>query len=347
MNVRGLLITILVAASVVLASKAMGNTNIVAATESIKATGSKLVVRVGPEQLQTAPEGDREQWSLALLKLMGNDNPSYETMAFVVSWQGCENTQARFNPLATTEEMPGATDFNSVHVKNYQSYEDGLHATARTLANGRYPNVLTGLLTNDVGLAMNVDELDTWGTGLGCVQSAYNEFVPTVVAQGEPQQQVVVQQVVEPAQAQPQVQARASESLGYVLQGDVGVNVRAALNANGGALRHFTIQPGETWSFGHTIAPISAMGNLPVACGPAGCFEGAGWCDLSWMYMSIAQQLGMQVDFPQHIGVSKPFPGILLDENGNGGDLKITNTTDRPVTFTAIEQDGTLIVSAG
>lgn len=141
--------------------------------------------------------------------------------------------------------------------------------------------------------------------------------------------------------------ARASESLAYVLQGDVGVNVRAALNANNGRIRLFAIQPGETWSFGHTIAPISALGDLPVVCGPAGCFDGGGWCDLAWMYMSVAQQLGLRTQFPQHIGVGRPFPGILIDENGNGGDLFITNVTGQSITFIATEDNGTLTVSAG
>src|SRR5436309_122046 len=40
---------------------------------------------------------------------------------------------------------------------------------------------------------------------------------------------------------------RSSVPLG--MAGDVGFNVRAALDANGGALRHVTIQPGATWSF--------------------------------------------------------------------------------------------------
>lgn len=134
----------------------------------------------------------------------------------------------------------------------------------------------------------------------------------------------------------------------YLLQGDTGVNVTAALNANGGALMGFTIGPGETWSFGHSIAPISALGHLPVVCGPAGCNAGGGWCDLSALYVKVADQLGLVSSFPAHAGVSDPrFPGILLDENGNGGDLQITNTTGVTAVFRARVEGDSLIVEGG
>jgi hypothetical protein len=156
-----------------------------------------------------------------------------------------------------------------------------------------------------------------------------------------------VEQVAQVPQVPQGWQSRASDSRSYVLEGDVGTNVRAALSANNGAIQHFTIQPGETWSFGRSIAPISAMGYLPRVCGPAGCYEGGGWCDLSAMYVRVADQLGLQSNFPAHGGISDPrFPGILLNDDGSGGDLTITNTTTSPVTFVASEQDGTLTISA-
>jgi len=131
----------------------------------------------------------------------------------------------------------------------------------------------------------------------------------------------------------------------YVLQGNVGVNVRAALNANNGALRHVIVQPGTTWSFGASIAPIDALGDLPVVCGPAGCYAGGGWCDLAAMYMRTAFAAGLSPSFPQHSGISQPFPGILLNNDGSGGDLRITNTLSYPIQFRAEEQDDTLVVT--
>jgi hypothetical protein len=54
----------------------------------------------------------------------------------VVAWQVQESTQAAWNPLATTRDMPGATDFNDVGVKNYRSLRQGLAASLGTLEYG-------------------------------------------------------------------------------------------------------------------------------------------------------------------------------------------------------------------
>ncbi len=134
----------------------------------------------------------------------------------------------------------------------------------------------------------------------------------------------------------------------YLLQGDIGTNVRAALNANDGALQAFEIKPGETWSFGRSIKPIAALGYLPVVCGPAGCNPGGGWCDLSALYVKVADQLGLESHFPAHVGVSDTrFPGILLNDGDDSGDLTIYNPTSSPVRFRAFEQDGLLVVEGG
>ena len=45
---------------------------------------------------------------------------------------------AKFNPMNTTLPMPGATNFNSVGVKNYTSWAQGIEANAQTLSGG-YP----------------------------------------------------------------------------------------------------------------------------------------------------------------------------------------------------------------
>lgn len=52
------------------------------------------------------------------------------------AWQAqmqAEGGSAHFNPFNTTLSMPGATDFNSVHVKNYVSAKQGIEATVKTL----------------------------------------------------------------------------------------------------------------------------------------------------------------------------------------------------------------------
>ena len=54
---------------------------------------------------------------------------------------------ASWNPLATTYDMPGATDFNSVGVKNYVSLAQGIEAIVFTLEapNHGYETILSDL----------------------------------------------------------------------------------------------------------------------------------------------------------------------------------------------------------
>lgn len=89
-----------------------------------------------------------------------------ENMRLMRAWVSSEGTAARFNPLATTKTAAGATAFNSVGVKNYTSYDQGVTATVQTLLNGRYPAVLSGL--REGGDALKVADAiaaSPWGTG--------------------------------------------------------------------------------------------------------------------------------------------------------------------------------------
>lgn len=94
----------------------------------------------------------REQWAYDLLAAIGNPKPNLATIDFVVGWTTAEtatNSGAKFNLLNTTQPITDATDFNSVHVKNYSSYNEGIQETAITLENGRYPHILNALKTNN------------------------------------------------------------------------------------------------------------------------------------------------------------------------------------------------------
>jgi hypothetical protein len=59
-----------------------------------------------------------------------------ENLLIVVTWETAESTTAAFNPLATTRDMPGATDMNSVGVKDFVSLRQGLDASRDTLLLG-------------------------------------------------------------------------------------------------------------------------------------------------------------------------------------------------------------------
>lgn len=119
---------------------------------------------VSVQEARGAPQGDpREDWAAALLEAIGNDTPTAATVGFLEAWARAENTQAAFNPLATTQGADGATDFNSVGVKNYPDYETGVRATVETLTNGFFPRTLAGLVSNQP--VVDDGEMGTWGTG--------------------------------------------------------------------------------------------------------------------------------------------------------------------------------------
>lgn len=76
-----------------------------------------------------------------------------------------EGTNAGNNPLATTLPWAGATDFNSVGVKNYPSFNDGVAATAQTLRTG-YPAITGDLRAgNGDGARHEHFELGRWSGG--------------------------------------------------------------------------------------------------------------------------------------------------------------------------------------
>jgi hypothetical protein len=112
----------------------------------------------------------REQWCYDLLAGIGNIKPNLSTVDFVCGWTTAEtnaNSGARFNLLNTTQPALDSTDFNSVHVKNYSSYREGIRETVITLQNGYYPYLLKALQTNDMNALAGpsadvLAELNTW-----------------------------------------------------------------------------------------------------------------------------------------------------------------------------------------
>lgn len=106
----------------------------------------------------------REEFARALCAEMGWAT-SQQNLDALVAWQAAENTQALFNPLATTEGWAGATDFNTAGVKSYLSLADGLAATKATLTNGLYGSVISAFAfqkpATDSGAAIDASP---WGT---------------------------------------------------------------------------------------------------------------------------------------------------------------------------------------
>ncbi len=65
-----------------------------------------------------------------------NLEPTLHRLNALVSWETAEGTDAKFNPLATTWDMPNDTLYNSTGVRNYNALLDGLTATWLTLEKG-------------------------------------------------------------------------------------------------------------------------------------------------------------------------------------------------------------------
>lgn len=83
----------------------------------------------------------------------------------LVAWMQAEGSKARYNPLATTRPEPGATDFNTSHVKNYVSLAQGVKATVDTLHNGKYEAILHQLRTVQPATATLTAVVHSqWGT---------------------------------------------------------------------------------------------------------------------------------------------------------------------------------------
>ena len=77
------------------------------------------------------------------------------TLQLCRDWQRFEGGSASWNPWNTTSWAPGATDYNSAHVRNYPDEATGISATVSTLRNGYYPDVVVALQSDRPE--------DTWG----------------------------------------------------------------------------------------------------------------------------------------------------------------------------------------
>ena len=108
-------------------------------------------------------------WAQALVKSVGAPVTA-DNVAAIVAWEMAEGghwyNTAYYNPLNTTQSMPGATVFNSVGVKAYTSWAQGLRATVITLNNGLYGGILAALHSgNDANAVAGAVAASPWGTG--------------------------------------------------------------------------------------------------------------------------------------------------------------------------------------
>jgi len=124
-----------------------------------------------PASPSTIYGGANSRGSFATAVLAGIGAPvNTETMTVLMAQMRVENTSSAFNPMATTQGAPGATNANSVGVKNYPDFNTGVSATVQTLMNGYYDNYIAGLRAGNQENANQIvsdaaQDLNTWGSG--------------------------------------------------------------------------------------------------------------------------------------------------------------------------------------
>lgn len=109
------------------------------------------------------------EWDKALLIALGVP-VTKQNRRFLQNWQrwegGHTKNKARFNWLNTTRKTPGAVgSINSVGVKAYRSFDEGILATVETLNNGKYQDVLDALGSGNPFKAQPTAGLSTWVSG--------------------------------------------------------------------------------------------------------------------------------------------------------------------------------------
>ncbi|MEY4763206.1 MAG: hypothetical protein RLZZ200_3063 [Pseudomonadota bacterium] len=104
-----------------------------------------------------------ESFARKLAARLGSSDPT-ALKAFLDQWQPFEGGSPD-NPLNTTQGAPGAVKFNDAGVKRYPNEDVGVEATAQTLENGYYPNLLNAIKSGDFSnTAAFASEIAKWGT---------------------------------------------------------------------------------------------------------------------------------------------------------------------------------------
>jgi len=109
----------------------------------------------------------QEEWARQLLSRLGIKATNANVGA-LMAWARAEgghwNNTAHYNPLNTTQSMPGATSMNSVGVKAYSSWDQGFDATVKTLQNGHYAAILSALKSGSAKDIVQAVVNSVWGT---------------------------------------------------------------------------------------------------------------------------------------------------------------------------------------
>jgi hypothetical protein len=101
--------------------------------------------------------------------------PTPGNVKAMVGWTKAEgghwHNDARYNPLNTTEPMPGAGNTGSQgNIKVYRDWQQGVEATVKTLKNGRYGPILRALRSGSADRVARAIGQTPWGTNGALVE---------------------------------------------------------------------------------------------------------------------------------------------------------------------------------
>lgn len=115
----------------------------------------------------------RGEFAALIARGLGNNQPSQDLLVAISAWTAAEGGLARYNPLNTIQPWPGATNYNSVGVKNYPSASAGYEAIMRTLWGNfaGYDDIRAGITNNDVARLRRGIGVGKWGTPLSLLDS--------------------------------------------------------------------------------------------------------------------------------------------------------------------------------
>ena len=81
------------------------------------------------------------QFYTDVLKKLGA-KPTPGNLVFIYAWRQAEGANATYNPWNSTQHLGGSTNYNTIPVQNYLTYNDGITASVKTLTNGHYSNII-------------------------------------------------------------------------------------------------------------------------------------------------------------------------------------------------------------
>lgn len=124
---------------------------------------------------------------------------TYENQVWLLAWMAAENTEAPNNPMATTEPDPRGIDFNTAHVKAYDTPDLGIEETIETLENGLYGPIIAQLVLGaSAELGAQTVVQSRWGTGrnilslIETVEGNFEDYANILIGGSVPSEPPVV-----------------------------------------------------------------------------------------------------------------------------------------------------------